>query len=409
MSRKTKKVPEISVKLVKTTKRPYFDLSNEDYDVFKPTPISEEEQQAKKKVKEDLSEKAQEKPTFYPIFGDAPHTWQADLMFMPYVKKADREKKNPNYKLHGFLVVINVNTKYAFARQLIFKSKKDEDDSYEYGKTKATKIKGTVKTADNTATALRGILDTDIPRELTWLRKSKVEGGGGVPEAKIEIRKLFTDDGDEFGGDFKKLCDDRGIALYRLSPNTGSKHRTGIVERFNKTLRRYYFKWVNENPGKSDYFNTALPKVLEEYNRKSDHRSIREFFRSKGKLSEKRFGKDVFSFTPVMMLKENREKEWYEYKKKQMSKVDDKYKDVIATLKTKPTVRYFKKPFEKSRFKKAGLGTLSQPAKVKGPTKDHNITSEWSRLRSGRLTVPSKSFRVEGSSLQVLPYDVLIA
>jgi hypothetical protein len=247
--------------------------------------------------------------------------------------------------------MVNVNTKYAFARQLIFKSKKDEDESYTYGKTKATKIRGTVKTADNTAAALRGILDIDIPRELEWLRRE-----GGVPEADLRVNKIFTDDGDEFGGAFKKLCDDRNITLYRLSPDTGSKHRTGIVERFNKTLRRYYFKWIEAHPDQSDYFNNALPQVLQEYNRKADHHSIREFFRSKGRLSEEKYGKDVYSFTPVMMLKEGREKEWVEYKKKQMNKVDDKYKDVISMLKNKPTVRYFKKPFENKKFQESRKG-----------------------------------------------------
>jgi hypothetical protein len=90
-----KKVPEISVKLVKATKRPYFELSNEDYQAFKPAPLTEEEKRVKKKVKEDLSEKTQGRPSYYPTFADAPHTWQADLMFMPYVKKADRKKKMP--------------------------------------------------------------------------------------------------------------------------------------------------------------------------------------------------------------------------------------------------------------------------------------------------------------------------
>jgi hypothetical protein len=251
-------------------------------------------------------------------------------------------------------------------------------------------------------------LDIDIPREVAWLRKSKADGGGGVPDAEIQVDKIFTDDGGEFGGAYKELCEDRGIALYRLSPKTGSKHRTGIVERFNKTLRRYYFKWMAEHPNESHYFNNALPKVLIEYNRHMDHRSIRDFFRTKGKLAEDKYGKGVFAFSPRMMATEKREKEWVEYKRKQMRDVDAKYKDVIKKLKTKPTVRYFKKTYDTSKFTKAGKGTLSEPYQIEGPTKDHEIKSEWSRLRSGRTMVASKSFQLEGNPLKVLHYDIQI-
>lgn len=378
----------------------YFDLTNDEYEAFKKVPVSEAQKQVNKKAQEELTEVHQPKPTYYPTFADAPHTWQADLMFMPYTKKGDDRKK-----LHGFFCMVNVNTKYAFARQLIFKSKKEDED---YGARKSKKIKGTVKTQQNTATALKGILDIDIPREVAWLRKSKAEGGGGVPDAEIKVNKIFTDDGGEFGGAFKELCEDRGILLYRLSPKTGSKHRTGVVERFNRTLRRYYFKWMSEHPNESHYFNNALPKVLAEYNRHMDHRSIRDFFRTKGKLSEAKYGKGVFAFSPRMMVTEAREKEWVEYKRKQMKKVDEKYKDVIQKLSSNPTVRYFKKTYDTNKFTKFGKGTLSEPHKITGRTNDHEIASSWSRSRNGRMMVPSKSFQLDGNPLKVLPYDIHI-
>ena len=199
----------------KNNDRDYFDLTLDEYEAYKPPPLTDAQKQVKEKAREELTEVQQEKPTYYPTFADAPHTWQADLMFMPYTKKGESRKK-----LHGFFVMVNVNTKYAFARQLIFSSK-NEDETY--GARSSKKIKGTVKTQTNTATALRGILDIDIPKELTWLRKSRGDGGGGTPNAEIKVDKIFTDDGAEFGGAFKDLCEDRGIALYRLSPKTGSK------------------------------------------------------------------------------------------------------------------------------------------------------------------------------------------
>jgi hypothetical protein len=109
-----------------------------------------------------------------------------------------------------------------------------------------------------------------------------------------------------------------------------------------------------------------------------------------------------------MMVFEAREKEWVEYKRKQMAKVDKKYKDVIQKLKTKPTIRYFKKTYDTNKFTKFGKGTLSEQHKIIGPTKDHEIKSSWSRTRSGRTMVPSKSFQLEGNPLKVLPYDIHI-
>ena len=149
----------------KNNDRDYFDLTLDEYEAYKPPPLTDAQKQVKEKAREELTEVQQEKPTYYPTFADAPHTWQADLMFMPYTKKGESRKK-----LHGFFVMVNVNTKYAFARQLIFSSKNEDED---YGARNSKKIKGTVKTQNNTATALRGILDIDIPKELTWLRKSR--------------------------------------------------------------------------------------------------------------------------------------------------------------------------------------------------------------------------------------------
>ena len=65
-------------------------------------------------------------------------------------------------------------------------------------------------------------------------------------------------------------------------------------------------------------------------------------------------------------------------------------------------MRYFKKTYDTSKFTKA------EPYQIAGPTKDHEIKSAWSRLRSGRTMVPSKSFQLEGNTLKVLPYDIHI-
>jgi hypothetical protein len=55
--------------------------------------VSEAQKQVNKKAQEELTEVHQPKPTYYPTFADAPHTWQADLMFMPYTKKG-KDRRN---------------------------------------------------------------------------------------------------------------------------------------------------------------------------------------------------------------------------------------------------------------------------------------------------------------------------
>ena len=143
MKRKTNNdVVDIDAPVKKTKKsstknRDYFDLTNDEYETFKAPPSTEKQKKVKEKAQEDLTEVKQEKPMYYPTFADAPHTWQADLMFMPYTKKGEDRRK-----LHGFFCMVNVNTKYAFARQLIFKTKNEDEN---YGARKSKKIRGTVK------------------------------------------------------------------------------------------------------------------------------------------------------------------------------------------------------------------------------------------------------------------------
>ena len=64
-----------------------------------------------KKINEELSQKHIPKPiTYFPIYADQPDSWQADLMFEPYVNS-----KGENI-LQALLCVININTKYTFCR-----------------------------------------------------------------------------------------------------------------------------------------------------------------------------------------------------------------------------------------------------------------------------------------------------
>ena len=76
-----------------------------------PQEIQEETKEEIKTVRPDVR-------AYYPIYSDTPGAWQADLMFIPYtnLKKETR--------LHAFLCLVNINTKWAFVRQCNYDAKK---------------------------------------------------------------------------------------------------------------------------------------------------------------------------------------------------------------------------------------------------------------------------------------------
>ena len=61
---------------------------------------------------------------FYPIYSDTVGACQADLMFIPYTNKFIETR------LHAFLLMVNINTKWAFVRQCNFDGKKNENKHF---------------------------------------------------------------------------------------------------------------------------------------------------------------------------------------------------------------------------------------------------------------------------------------
>ena len=82
-----------------------------------PQAIQEETREETKTVRPDVR-------AYYPIYSDTPGAWQADLMFIPYtnLKKETR--------LHAFLCLVNINTKWAFVRQCNYDAKKNNDPDF---------------------------------------------------------------------------------------------------------------------------------------------------------------------------------------------------------------------------------------------------------------------------------------
>ena len=80
----------------------YQDTVHDDYQV-NPDKLE--------KANTDLSQRRMDKRSihWYPIYSDKPNSYQADLMFEPYVNSKGEKI------LQAILCLINVNTKYAFA------------------------------------------------------------------------------------------------------------------------------------------------------------------------------------------------------------------------------------------------------------------------------------------------------
>jgi len=58
------------------------------------------------------------------------------------------------------------------------------------------------------------------------------------------VDHLYVDEGSEFMGSFREYCDSNNIHVIVFKASTGTKRRLGVVERFNRTLRRLIDKQV---------------------------------------------------------------------------------------------------------------------------------------------------------------------
>ena len=93
-------------------------------------------------------------------------------------------------------------------------------------------------------------------------------------------------------------------------------------------------------------FNVAISEILEDYNFRDDHKTIKEFITrqiGKGKhyFTEKYPNRLTSSKAPIHMLEPGREEEFMKWKEKQTKKVDSIQKDRIDELKKAKKVQYF--------------------------------------------------------------------
>ena len=170
------------------------------------------------------------------------------------------------------------------------------------------------------------------------------ELGGDI---KFHIARLYTDEGVEFKGVFKQFCDDKGILKYTFKKTEGSKRRLGVVERFNRTMRRY-LEVQRELQGNLPLAD-LIPDVLDLYNRYYNNRALSDFFRrnlekmtSWYKKKEVNKEPEKLRYFPAMMLVPGMEEEFINYMKDKTTAVDVHYADKIKQLTPGTHVTYYK-------------------------------------------------------------------
>jgi len=417
-----------------------FDQSFLDL-VEAPPSVYTAEQEAATKI--DRRHKRRVKD-YYPIYSDNPGGWQADLMFLPYTNSRNETR------LHAILCVININSKYAFARMLPFTSKRggrdaDYDPSAPLDETGQrgvnvggvryeVKITGQSHSQAKVIGAMSAILDVDAEEEKKWLEtkipkdedgkvrdKQDLWKGGDLnwPNGKFLFKTIYTDAGGEFGKQFDDWCMSRNIKHTVFGPTTGKKTRLGIVERFNRTLREMYFKHIDGIPRENlnHYFTIVLPQILKIYNRGRNHLSIEKFEKWKRGMTPSQSFPKGLAFTPKFMMSGGNRLQWIDWKKKETERVADLYKGEEAYLSTKPKASYFKgilhikkgrgrTPYEtKDPFGKSTQGTYSKPYQIL--KKNTNKNPYTGKLQDAHSFLIQSDTQPDGEgTLRLMPYDL---
>jgi hypothetical protein len=154
-----------------------------------------EQKKGEKEVQQALTELPYNVKQWYPIYSDTVGGWQMDLMFLntPIGTKG-------LYREHALLCVININSKYAFVRELTYTSKK-KDTAWRPREKTVFKVPTQAKNSKNVTTAMMKILQ-DMKAEQMFLRK---EVPYPNPHATFKVKVLYSDDGAEFKEEFYKM------------------------------------------------------------------------------------------------------------------------------------------------------------------------------------------------------------
>ena len=295
------------------------------------------------------------------------------------------------------------------------------------GKGKSKKIpleKGSVSTSEKGLNALKEIMSdmTSMTRQVNQWSRRKENPLTGMKGVSFKINTIYVDDGSEFYGAFERFCKEKDVDVVHFSPSTGTKRRMGLVERFNRTLKRYIqVFWAKQMKlhGYHDSLVNTLPKVLT-HNMEKRQRGVAGDYRRQ--TGAKRVG---FKVTPFGMHAPGLEmKQHVPFKVRDTAEVDEYYKDRIADfnrpLYQRPTVRYFLKinstdlRKKGDKFQRRGMGNLSTKQYIgphhayKIPLKKYEVGKRAAGLRMGKSYAVGPKVGIH-SNFRVLPYDVIYA
>jgi len=108
--------------------------------------------------------------------------------------------------------------------------------------------------------------------------------------APFKVRHIQTDNGSEFADHFYRAGQELGITHFFNYPHHPQSN--GHVERFQRTLRRQYLQWCEEDPANIASFNQELVRWLLWYNTQRPHLSL-------GRLPPLRYFLETFAKDPA--------------------------------------------------------------------------------------------------------------
>jgi hypothetical protein len=337
-------------------------------------------------VRRECKEVYRKPKIFYPIYSDLPGAWQADLMFYTMKNLQNRMIRR------AILNMVQVNTRFAMSEVLDWEAASNKNEGNERYTVKEEKalIRGITKNAAKTLAAFKRIQK----RIVEFNKDQRLSTDGG-----LKIRTLYTDDGSEFKGEFAQHCYANNIRLVQFKPSEGLKTRLGIVERFNRSLRRYLaMHWAerDESGEARESLQEALDEITVEHNQSPSMSISKMGLMKNGELMRSPWDLAFGNFEPQIKEK----------KREQTEKVDDYYKNTIDRLDAGDRFRYFLNPaIEKKKdafFKSSEQQKLSD---FRGTyaTERHVINPGRTRFSKDFRT---NTFKVHGTNRRVLPYDV---
>ena len=278
-----------------------------------------------KALNDDLSLKRPEKDIHYfPIFADQPNSWQGDLMFEPWLNSSGQKI------LQAILCVININTRYAFATTVDYVKNVKAMEEREWS-SKNTRVLLNNKDSSLVLQSFKRIQENMV-YEAAVLNNSPQFKKHHV---QFRVDRLYVDEGSEFMGSFREYCDSNNIHVIVFKASTGTKRRLGVVERFNRTVRRLIDKQVRLFGKKN--LQEAIPNALDLYNRYLNHRTIQEFMLRQEKFKSKLNAR----FMPAMMLMPGLENEYITYCKEKTDEVRNYYAERMKQLQPNTIVQHY--------------------------------------------------------------------